>query len=297
LPGRRRRNNIAEKLESDKAEAQEAGLFDVLRLLEEGSGFAEERFDAATIARLEKRLLEIYSMQKAKLLPAQRVEGTAWMWEESYQGPRGIAGLVLDILGYFSSPEVEAELRQALHYGDPKLKLFAVVSLLRLGKQVEPRYVFEVAANADMRNWLHDRLEELGRLDLFPPALRTQEALAESNMVSWLTYPTELGREPDEIELMKVESFDSGRPDGVLDYYIFRFRTYPPHWAAKNGWMAGVAGPFLRKEAPTTHSYGDTFSKFEPWDSKTPEEHIEGILELVQEWWEKHDTEQNRTPN
>ena len=35
------------------------------------------------------------------------------------------------------------------------------------------------------------------------------------------------------------------------------------HWAAKNGWMVGAAGPFLRGEQPTTRSLGATFSRFE----------------------------------
>jgi hypothetical protein len=39
-------------------------------------------------------------------------------------------------------------------------------------------------------------------------------------MCSWLTYPTELGREPDEIEQMAVIPLRD-----TLDLYVFRFRT------------------------------------------------------------------------
>jgi hypothetical protein len=297
LTARPIRNAIAQKLESKDPEAQREGLFELLKLFEEGKGFVEGRVDAEGLSRLEERLLEIYGEQRAKLLPAQRAQGTAWMWEEDYLEAQGIAGLALDILGYFPSSAVKSELRQALQYVDPKLKFFALAALVRLGERVEPRYAFEVAASREMRNWLYDRLEEHGRLDLFPLELRTQEAFAESNMVAWLTYPTELGREPDEIELMKIWSYDTGPPDGIIDYYLYRFRTYPPHWAAENDWMAGLAGPFLRKEAPSTKAYGGTFSKFEAWDGKTPEEHIEGILDVTQEWWDKHDVEENRTSN
>ena len=56
-------------------------------------------------------------------------------------------------------------------------------------------------------------------------------------MVSWLIFRTELARVPDEIELMKVVSVDTPR-NGPIDYYVFRFRTYPPHWQPKtNGWL------------------------------------------------------------
>ena len=79
---------------------------------------------------------------------------------------------------------------------------------------------------------------------------------------------------------------DIGPPHGILDYYVFRFRTYPPHWMAEDGWLAGVAGPFLRKDAPSTTAYGETFSTFEPWDSATPEEHVGEIHDIIARWHE-----------
>jgi hypothetical protein len=107
-------------------------------------------------------------------------------------------------------------------------------------------------------------------------------------MVNWLVYPTELNRVPDEIELMKVVPVDTGLPGGIYDYYLFRFRTKEPHWAAKNGWIAGVSGPFLRGDEPTTDALGDTFSSFAKWDSKTPDEHVGDIRKLMERWREYH---------
>jgi hypothetical protein len=103
-------------------------------------------------------------------------------------------------------------------------------------------------------------------------------------MVDWLMYPTELNAVPDEIELMKVVTVDTGLTDGIYDYYLFRFRTHEPHWAAKDGWMAGVSGPYLRKDEPTTESLGDTFSSFTKWDAKTPDEHVGDVQELMDRW-------------
>jgi hypothetical protein len=120
-------------------------------------------------------------------------------------------------------------------------------------------------------------LAELDRLDLFPTQYATQEAFAESEMVDWLTYPTELSRVPDEIELMAV--VPEAHEEGPGDTYVFRFRTLPPHWAAKKGWTAGVAGPFLRTESPTPDARGGTFSTFTSWDEHSPEEHLRLIRE------------------
>jgi hypothetical protein len=80
----------------------------------------------------------------------------------------------------------------------------------------------------------------------------------------------------------------TGLPRGIYDYFLFRFRTHPPHWAAKDGWMAGVSGPFRRSDQPTTEALGETFSSFDPWDSKKPEQHVGNIRDLMKRWREYH---------
>lgn len=126
------------------------------------------------------------------------------------------------------------------------------------------------AADRTTRKVLYEELEIHDRLDLFPPAFRTQEALAEADLAAWLAHPNELGSVPDEIELMKQV------PAPGLDgqsYYAFRYRMREPHWSAKDGWMAGVAGPYDPRGPLATSGRG-TFSRFEAYDSRTPEEHV-----------------------
>jgi len=234
------------------------------------------------------QVLSSYRKYKDNLVVSQQNEGVGWMWEDDYQGWRNMASVILDVMGYFPSPEIEKELQEALNYNDPRLKFFAVISLLRQGKEVGSASVQDVARSAEMRNYLYNELTKLNQTSLYPEEFRTQEAFAESDMVNWLVYPTELAQVPDEIELMKVVSIDTETEDGIIDYYVFRFRTFPPHWASDDGWMAGISGPFLRKDAPSTDSYGETFSTFEAWDSKTPEEHVGNIQEILESWYEHH---------
>jgi len=236
-----------------------------------------------SVSSYSTQILDSYHKYEDKLVAAQQNEGVAWMWEEEYRKWRNIASVILDVMGYFPFTEVERELQEALTYNDPRLKFFAIISLLRQGKEVSSESVREVARAPEMRNFLYQELAKFNQTTLYPEEFRTQEAFAESDMVNWLVFPTELARVPDEIELMKVVSIDTKTPDGILDYYVFRFRTFPPHWAAKDGWMAGIAGPFLRKDAPSTVSYGATFSAFESWESRTPEEHVRKILGLFVE--------------
>ncbi len=235
-----------------------------------------------------KGALKAYRKYREKLMPLQRDTGIDWMWAEAYQEWRGGAGLLLDVLGYFGGSSSRDELRNALNYSDPRLKFFAALSLLRMGEPVAGEHFLSTAASAEMRKWLFEELKNLNRLDLFPPQYANQEALAESEMVDWLIFPTELGRVPDGIELMKVYSLDAGPPGGLLDYYLFRFKTHPPHWAAEEGWLAGIAGPYRRREAPTAEALGSTFSQFHKWEDMTADEHFKSIVGLQDEWAEKH---------
>ncbi len=234
------------------------------------------------------RVLESYFQYEDKVRSAQRTEGIAWMSDEEYDKVRWRTALLLDVLGYFPHPQVKGELREALGYTDPRLKFFAAMSLLRLGEDVNAEIIHDLAKYPEVRNMLYDELVAMRKISLSPQQFRTQEALAESNMVNWLIFPTELARVPDEIELMKVISVDSKTRDGFLDYYVFRFRVYDPDNPAAEGWEAGVAGPFLRKDAPSTDSYGSTFSSFKPWDSMTAEGHFADLVgseeDILAEW-------------
>jgi hypothetical protein len=229
-------------------------------------------------------LVEAYRPIHDKILPAQMHAGLSWVWEDEYESVREDAALMLDVMAYFPAAEIEAVLTDATRLRDPRLAGFAATSLLRIGRDVDASVLRRVAESSEARSWLFDELKRLGKRQLFPSEWATQPALAEAEMVRWLVYPTELGRAPDQIELMKVVSDDYGPPDGVLEWYLFRFRTKPPHWSAKDGWMAGVAGPFRKADAPSTVAYGDTFSKFTRWGSLTPEQHVAEVRELMTDW-------------
>jgi hypothetical protein len=233
-------------------------------------------------------ILTSYLALRDSLMPQQQSEGVGWMWADDYLIPREECGVLLDLMGYVKTPEIITELTQALAFADTKLLGFVVISLLRQGHDVERAVIRSVASDPTMRIWIYEMLTRLEKLPMFPEDMKTQEAFAESDMVGWLTFGTELGRAPDEIELMKTISLDTETEQGILDYFVFRFRTFPPHWAAKDGWMAGVSGPFLRKDSPSARSYGETFSSFSQWESATAEEHLGDVHEILQRWREYH---------
>lgn len=262
-------------------------------------GSADERIAAEAGMALSERLEEdelpmeelihagddifaAYRQRREALLARQQPEGIGWMWDEDYTPLRYEAELLLDLIGHLPTPDADAALREALAFRDPQLRFWVVLGLLRQGKDVEQAVIDELAARHVVRNKLFHLLTEADMADRFPREFATQEAFAVADMVDWLTYPTELAREPDAIEQMAVVSEDLGEPIGLADYFVFRFRTLPPHWAAEQGWMSGVSGPYPRAEEPTPDAQGQTFSTFQPWGEATPEQLVKEVQELFE---------------
>jgi len=161
---------------------------------------------------------------------------------------------------------------------DIKLKMFAAISLLRHECEPAKEDIMDIAANSETRNWFYNALVKMGRSEIYPEEYRNQKSFAESNMVEWLVYPTELGRMPDEIELMNVFDIDE------KEYYLSGSDAKAANTGRKkDGWRSGR--PFDKRNSPTTLAEGHTFSHFENWESKQPREHFESIVGSGKEFW------------
>jgi hypothetical protein len=158
-------------------------------------------------------------------------------------------------------------------------RIQAVETRLAAGGDPDPAEVERFARDRATRRVLYDALQRREKLSLFPSRYRTQEAMAEADLVLWLLHPNELAAVPDAMELMASLPVPGPGFEGQR-YHLFRFRTRPPHWAADKGWLAGVAGPYrddgsLEKTAP------GTWSELEPFDSRTPEDHVRSSHERI----------------
>ena len=151
-------------------------------------------------------------------------------------------------------------------------RIAAVEDRLAAGQDPDPADVERFARDRDTRIVLYDSLEHHSKLHFFPAQYATPEAIAEGDLVLWLSHPNELDAAPDEVQLMGRIPVP-GVPSSDMRYFLFRYRTKAPHWAAKEGWLAGVAGPYATSGIVSARAAG-TFSRFEPYDSRTPEEHV-----------------------
>jgi len=159
-----------------------------------------------------------------------------------------------------------------------KRKLAPLLEPLRAGRRPDAADIDRLAHDPETRNTTWKLLEEADLTDSFPSECATQQAFAESTLAAWLAHPCELGRAPEEMQLAQIVPIDT--PTGEFDYYLFRFRTHAPHWAAANGWMAGIAGPFPHGDR-TPGIPCCALSQFERFDAHTPREHVERLHEII----------------
>jgi hypothetical protein len=121
-------------------------------------------------------------------------------------------------------------------------------------------------------------LNDYKKTALIPKEIYSIEKGAESNLANWLAFPTELDRCPDEMEFVKRTTFFAFNKNA--HYYVFKFRTHEPHWAAKNGWMIGIDGPYFDESQPYEQP-GGTFSRLNGFETTSADEEAKWVHENI----------------
>ena len=103
----------------------------------------------------------------------------------------------------------------------------------------------------------------------------TFEAFAASHMAEWLRYPMELDREPERLEL--AATVRGANDDGERQWCLWKFT------GDKGVEYAGVSGPYPLPAPVGPLEGSDVFSNFAEWDSATPEQHLESVLETLRD--------------
>lgn len=230
----------------------------------------------ATLAQLAPSLGDALAHAIAEAGPFQRSDGIAWRFDEAYAPARARAAFLADLAGWLPSAHTTSTLGAALRLADPWIRTFAAISLLRVSEPVTDPDLLALAACHETRTILFDQLHRLGLLARYPRAFADLDAFAAADMVAWLKYPTELGREPDALE--KMATFVSADPASPFVLYLWRFR-------GRDGtWLASLSGPYPRHAAPGPVSGSATFSRFTPWDALGAEVHASAILKNLADW-------------
>ncbi|MBT1697441.1 hypothetical protein KK083_11175 [Fulvivirgaceae bacterium PWU4] len=140
--------------------------------------------------------------------------------------------------------------------------------------------VFPFAKNLLTREVTFQLLSDHNKTDLFPAEFFTLVKGAESNLANWLEFPTELDACPDEMEHVKRVTIDFDGHKNYVHYEVFKYRVNEPHWAAKDGWILGVVGPFFDDSKPYDHP-GATFSRINSILKVSPDEEAKWVHENI----------------
>jgi hypothetical protein len=216
------------------------------------------------------RIMELWKSAYVAIKPFQHRDlAGKWSSDDNYLEQRGVAGAALDLFGHLPFEEVSQALGEGQSLLDPRLKLFASLSLLRLDQALGAREIETVAATLETRILLWRGLRALRLERVMPIKWSHPASLAESSLADWVSSPFELGQLPSEIELK--ESFPTNGDEGILDVYLFRFRS-AESLDDRNKWRAGIAGPFCKGE-----ELSSPWSAFDSWEAMSPEEHFQKL--------------------
>jgi hypothetical protein len=160
-----------------------------------------------------------------------------------------------------------------------KLKLFQpLISKLARKENIEIIDLTLLAENPSTRHALFGILQGYGRADMFPSEYYSLQKSAESLLVNWLEFPTELNGTPEKIEFITtitmVEATDA------LDYFVFRYTKQSKTEKSKEGWMLGVAGPYTSTSRPYDVPLR-VFSRFNLVDTVNPLEEVTWVHENI----------------
>ena len=153
-----------------------------------------------------------------------------------------------DVCQFFITAKIVALLKEILKLKYNNIRYYTISSLLEGDEEIEAGFIAEIAKDLVYAELTYSLLKRYGIEELFPKEFATPEYLAKSDMVHWLTYPTELGKEPDAIELLGSE-----KVKGEL-YYIFKYMSDSGTLddESKNTWLIGWSS-----------NDGGTFSNFD----------------------------------
>ena len=154
--------------------------------------------------------------------------------------------------------------------------VFALAYALRRRLGLPAAVVRRIAQDAEIRSTLYGFLRSLGASDQIPAEYRSRDAFAEADIVGWLAHPKELRHAPTNIE--KMATFTVTREGQEMELYVWRFRD------DGEAWQAATSGPYAKVTPEGPLSGSSTFSMFEDWDTKTPEEHAMSVLDTLAQW-------------
>ncbi|QST02280.1 hypothetical protein IMZ31_22770 (plasmid) [Pontibacillus sp. ALD_SL1] len=239
--------------------------------------------DRSLIRDHKESVMDEFEYLHTSLLPYQEsFEDKALYvtYKDDYMDHRYPFNLILHMLSYINDKETNRKLKQVcLTFKDKLILAVACCGLLENNQKIGKKLQNCIARNDESRNYFYEQLRRLDRLNLFPEEFKTQEHLAKSQLITWLTQPDNLGHFPSDTKLIDVYTETLNGED--YEFYLFKFRSTVYEWKEK-GWMIAVSGGYKKSEKPTVESTGNTYSQFATYQKDQVDEHFLALLDTVE---------------
>lgn len=150
---------------------------------------------------------------------------------------------------------------------DKKLlvRLAPIRTRIAAGQTVSQQEIDELASRPEIRFMLFSMLRDMKRPELLPTGYSSSVAQGESALAYWMMHPHELQDAPEAIEL--VETIRKPIDGQDAEFHVYRYKMPEGNWAAKDGWLLGLAGPMKPGAEPYSSRPG-AFSRASDVDGK-----------------------------
>ena len=172
--------------------------------------------------------------------------------------------MLADVAQHFATDEILVSLQNLLKLENSAIRYYAVRSLLAAKQEIPQEIIVSLANDIVYADMTYAILKMHGKTHLFPAELANEEYLAKSDLVHWLTYPTELGKAPDKIEYL-------GKVKKKEIYHIFRYTSNSDNLGEdlQGKWLIGWS-----------NNEGGTFSNFDLY-SDFEQKTVEKTLKVI----------------
>lgn len=172
-----------------------------------------------------------------------------------------------DALGLIGEPSAAANLMHSMQLSHRRIQTEAAGALARLGDDAGKQRLIELASDNVARIRAVSYAEELGFADEIDEQLRFPQALAESELASWLAEPAQYGVPPSRVEFMDSRLQYWPSYEEPRDCFLFRYWYDFPAGEVCN---VGLAGPVAHafQSNLTSLPVDDIYAAFAGWHAE-----------------------------
>ncbi|MCA1066108.1 hypothetical protein QTG56_25535 (plasmid) [Rossellomorea sp. AcN35-11] len=225
-------------------------------------------------------LLEDYKLKKQDYLAFNESYKTKYVytsWKNNYIDIRNDMFTYLSLMEYYFSDETKELLTESLYFKDPILASNASIVCLQRNIDVGEDVLQFCSKHIESSVYFYDSLTSMRKEHLFSPGGKKQPLFAKTHLFYHLIHNKEYGRFPDDISIEKTVDTEN--------YYKQPIRCYIASFQSEDDekYVALVGGYNLEAGEDESYMWDRTKTDFEPFDSKSLDQHVHKLVIEEQE--------------